>query len=652
MSRMHRTATVFLGFTLLASAAFAATREERGSLILENVPAQDTARVEQLESYLQGRGAAFVDWLPDGGMLIATRFAEVAQLHRMAGPLAAREQLTFYREPISNAAVPGTASAPGFVFFKDVGGNENSQIYYYNLTDRSTRLITDGKSLHTTAVWSKSGQRVAFAGNGRDGVSYDIYLADLPSSVPPRLIVNGQGKTWYVRDWSPDDRKLLLQNYVSINESYLYLADAVTGVMTPVDAAKERVGIRAAKFAPDGRRVYVASDRDSEFAQLRLIDLTTGAVEVLTGHIPWDIELFDVSADGRYLAYVANIDGVSAVTLLDQQRKSEVSVPIMRAVVSNVSFDRSGARLALTVSSATEPSDVWVLDVGGNALRRWTQSEVGPLDPKTFVDAELIRFPTFDRSNGRARQIPAFVYRPRTPGPHPVVIDIHGGPESQSQPKFNAFTQYLVNALGVAVIEPNVRGSSGYGKTFLQLDNGRLREDAVKDIGALLVWVGLQRDLDSKRVLVMGGSYGGYMTLASLMHYSDRLLGGINSVGISNFVTFLQNTSAYRRDLRRAEYGDERDPRMRAFLQRISPANNAERITRPLLIVQGINDPRVPASESEQMVAKMRGRGGEVWYLAARDEGHGFRKKGNRDFYLQTVAEFIARQIGAPPPAR
>ncbi len=641
---MNRLLALLAGF-LVATTAHAVTREERGSLILENVPPIAHERVAELERYLQSRSASFVDWLPDGGMLISTRFADATQLHRVAGPMMAREQLTFFGEPISRAASPQTATAPGFVFLKDVGGNENAQVYYFDWATRKAQLITDGKSLHANALWSRSGKRLAFVGNGRDGVSYDLYIADLPGNVPPRFVANGMGRTWSVRDWAPDDRSLLMLNCLSINDCYLHIADAVTGTLTPVDAAKEPVSIRAAKFAPDGRRVYVVSDKGSEFAQLRIVDLTTGTTQVITSHIPWDIELFDVSVDGRYVVYVANVDGISAATLVDLSSRNEIAIPVSRSIISDVKFDRTGTRIAFTIESATTQRDVWVMDVTRNAMQRWTKSELGPLDAQTFVDADLIRFPTFDRVGGKPRQIPAFIYRPRGAGPHPVIIDIHGGPEGQATPAFKEFTQYLVNEMGAAVITPNVRGSTGYGRTFLNLDNGRLREDAVKDIGALLVWIGLQRDLDPKRVIVMGGSYGGYMTLASLVHYSDRLLGGVNSVGISNFVTFLQNTSAYRRDLRRVEYGDERDPRMRAFLQRISPLNNAEHITRPLLVVQGLNDPRVPASESEQMVAKIRSRGGEVWYLAAKDEGHGFRKKGNRDVYQRTIAEFIARQL-------
>jgi dipeptidyl aminopeptidase/acylaminoacyl peptidase len=306
--------------------------------------------------------------------------------------------------------------------------------------------------------------------------------------------------------------------------------------------------------------------------------------------------------------------------------------------VSQLRFDRNGKRLAFSAESAQSPRDVYVYDLDRNVIERWTQSEVGLVDANNFVAPELVRYPTFDR-----RMISAYVYRPRTTGPHPVVINIHGGPEGQYQPVFDPFIQFMVQELGIAVIAPNVRGSAGYGKSFLKLDNGALREDSVKDIGSLIVWIGLQPAFDRERVFVMGASYGGYMVLASLAAYSDRLRGGIDHVGISNFVTFLNNTSAYRRHLRRAEYGDERDPRMRAFLSRISPLNRVNAIRRPLLVAQGLNDPRVPASESEQMVALLRSKGGEVWYLLAKDEGHGFRKKSNRDFFHETVAQFLER---------
>jgi dipeptidyl aminopeptidase/acylaminoacyl peptidase len=636
-------------------------RRESGNLVLEGVPPRDPAMSERLGRYLSDRSAKFLDWQPDGTLLVATRFGDVDEVHRVVAPGGSREQLTFNADPITVAQ----ANANGFVYLKDKGGDENSQIYYYRNADRSTRLLTDGKSLNGSPVWAHDGKRLAFHSNARDGVSYDIYIVDAEGSAPPRLAVGGKADTWYPLDWSTDDTKLLLWKYVSINESYLFVADVNTGMVTPLDEEasdsgtdnrkRERrrvdrkndgkVSIRDAKFAPDGRGIFIVSDEDGEFAQLFYYDPVTKEKRPISPDgAQWDVDEFDVSPDGRFIAYVMNEDGRSRLTVIDQQLKLDLAPPgVPQGRITDLRFDHSGKKLAFSAESAQSPRDVFVYDLTKSAVERWTQSEAGPIDTGAFVPAELVHFPTWDRVSGKQRMLSAYLYMPRTPGPHPVLISIHGGPESQYRPGFEPFFQFLVNELGYAVIAPNVRGSAGYGKTFLKLDNGILREDAVKDIGSLLVWIGVQPTLDRDRVAVMGGSYGGYMSLASLVAYSDRLSGGVDVVGISNFNTFLANTSAYRQDLRRQEYGDERDPKMRAYFSRISPFNNSTSIRRPLLVVQGLNDPRVPASESEQMVARVRANGGEAWYLAAKDEGHGFRKKTNRDFYLETVAVFLEK---------
>jgi dipeptidyl aminopeptidase/acylaminoacyl peptidase len=619
-----------------------AVHQERGNLVLEGIPAPDVALAERLERYLHVRQSNFLDWLPDGGMLISTRFGDVDEAHRIAAPLGMREQLTFLAEPVTVARAPQIPGAEGFAYLADRGGDENSQVYYYRFADHAVRRLSDGKSLHGGPVWSKDGKRIAFYGNDRDGVSFDIYIADVAAGTPPRLAISGHNETWYPLDWSADGQKLLVWKYFSVSESYLYIADATSGALTPLEKSNRKIGIRSARFAPDGRGVYVVSDEDGEFAQLHYVDTVTHESRKLTAHIPWDIESFDASADGRYLAYVADVDGKSRLTIVDTEHKLELAPPgIPDGHICEVRFDRAGQRLAFSAESAQSPRDVYVYDPARNATERWTRSEVGPVDANTFVSADLIRYPTWDRVDGRPRMISAYLYQPRSAGPHPVLINIHGGPESQYRPDFDAFTQFLVNELGYVVIAPNVRGSEGYGKSFLALDNGVLREDAVRDIGSLLVWIGLQKDLNRDRVVVMGGSYGGYMALASLAAYNDRLRGGIDVVGITNFVSFLTGTAAYRRDLRRAEYGDERDPKMRGYLSRISPLTNAASIRRPLFVVQGLNDPRVPPEESQQLVARIRADGGEVWYLGAKDEGHGFHKKSNRDFYMQTAAMFL-----------
>jgi dipeptidyl aminopeptidase/acylaminoacyl peptidase len=613
--------------------------QERGNLVLEGIPAGDPALRARLERYLHARQATFLDWLPDGAMLVATRLGDVEQVHRIAAPLGMREQLTFYPEPVSVARAPQAAGASGFAFLKDEGGDDDAQVYYCDLAEHTTRALTSGKSVHGSLTWSQDGKHLAFYGNDRDPASFDVYVTDLAGAGAPRLLVSAHDETWYPLDWSPDDRKLLLWKYYSVSESYLYVADAASGAVTPLEKSSRKIGIHGARFAPDGRGVYVVSDEDGEFAQLRYVDLVTHESRKLTANVPWDIEAFDASSDGRYLAYVANVDGVSHLTIIDNTQKLTLSPPgVLEGRIANLRFDRVGHRLAFSAGNAQTPRDVYVYDLQKNALERWTRSELGPLDPRTLVAAELVHYPTWDR-----RAISGYVYRPRTPGAHPVLIYFHGGPEQQYRPEFDAFMQFLVNELGYAVIAPNVRGSSGYGKSFMALDNGELREDAVKDVGSLLVWIGLQKELDRDRVAVMGGSYGGYLALASLAAYNDRLRGGIDIAGISNFVTYLSNTAVYRRDLRRAEYGDERDTRMRAFLSRVSPLTNAASIRKPLLIVQGLNDARVPRSESEQLVARIRAGGGDVWYLAAKDEGHGFKKQANREVYLSTAALFLER---------
>jgi len=353
---------------------------------------------------------------------------------------------------------------------------------------------------------------------------------------------------------------------------------------------------------------------------------------------------FELSPNGEWLAFSVNEDGISKLHLWKTATREEVALPELPiGQVFGVEFSPDSGKLAMGIGSPQTPGDVYVLEIASGKLERWTYSEVGGLDSSKFIMPELIHYETFDKVNGKPRKIPAFYYKPAGDGPFPVLIDIHGGPEAQARPFFHSVRQLYLNEFGVAILTPNVRGSSGYGKSYLKLDNDYLREDSVKDIGKLLDWIEKRPELDSERVMVYGGSYGGYMVLACMTHFNDRLRGAIDVVGISNFVTFLENTREYRRDLRRVEYGDERDPEMREFLNKISPTTNAHKITKPLYIAQGLNDPRVPASEAEQIAAAVRKNGGEVWYLLAKDEGHGFSKKRNRDVYTAVTALFIQR---------
>jgi dipeptidyl aminopeptidase/acylaminoacyl peptidase len=625
------------------------------SISVQGVPPIPTRSVEDLLPYENLRAALLSDWHPtERRLLIRTRFAESPQIHEVAMPMGARAQLTFYRDPASEGHYrPGRPDQ--IVYALNEGGAENFQLFLLDRKTGRARRFTDGTHRYTSPVWSRDGKLLAYASNARNGRDMDVYVADPATPGSERRIAEVQG-SWSPLDWSADNRRVLLSEYVSINEAYLHWVDAAGGevhTITPRNARKEdpTVAYDGGKWSPDGRSVYTSSDKDSEHLRLVRLDLATGASTVLSGDVPWDVEQLDLSDDGRRLAFFTDEDGVSRLHLLDATTGAPLPSPELPAGVSGALLFRPGSHeVAFDLSSARSPSDVYSYDLDTRRLERWTASEAGGLNPEVFPLPELIHYPTFDSAakNGPRRTIPAFVYRPdasRFKGRRPVYVSIHGGPESQARPLFLGSMNYLMDELGVALIYPNVRGSSGYGKSYLKLDNGRLREDSVKDIGALLDWIATQPDLDPTRVMVAGGSYGGYMSLAVMTFYSDRLACGWDTVGISNFVTFLQNTQGYRQDLRRAEYGDERDPQMRAFLEGIAPVNRAKQITKPLLVSQGANDPRVPLAESDQIAAAVKSNGVPVWYLVAKDEGHGFGKKTNTDYQRAVLFEFIRKYL-------
>ncbi len=631
----------FIIFLLLTPVLLAAANKRQvGNLILEDMPEIPSRIVERMNQYQNVRSAGFVDWDPSGeGMLIATRFAETTQLHYVARPDGARRQLTFFPEPVSYATFCPDPTRQLYLLVKDTGGNEFYQIHAADRRSGRFHLLTDGKSRHEFNVWNKKGSRFIFTSTRRNGKDNDLYLAETERPNDAKLLLTVEG-TWSALDWSDDDRYVLLGEYLSVTESRHYLLEVETGIRRQLHEGQTAAyGQAAFLHRPDGNPVGIVytSDESSEFQRLTVMDLQSGKKELLSAEIPWDITDFALSEDGHLLAFVSNEGGLSKLHLLEMTSRQPLPVaPTPVGVVYGLRFDPPGRRLALSINTPQTPGDVFVLDVASGQFTRWTYSEAGGLNPETFVLPTIVEYPSFD-----GRKIPALYYAPaQTSSPTPVIINIHGGPEAQSMATFSSTIQYWVNELGIAVLLPNVRGSTGYGKTYVSLDNGYLREDAVKDIGALLDWVARQPALDANRVAVYGGSYGGYMVLASMAHYNDRLKCGVNIVGISNFVTFLESTQEYRRDLRRVEYGDERDPQMRRFLQDISPTNNAHKITKPLFVAQGKNDPRVPYTEAEQIVATMRKNGQTVWYLLALDEGHGFRKKNNRDTFHHAMTYF------------
>jgi dipeptidyl aminopeptidase/acylaminoacyl peptidase len=629
-------------------------RKHVDNRVTENLPDIPDALVERLSRYQNTRSASVAGWTRDGCLLVSTRFAETNQVHRVCQPLGMREQLTFYPEPVGGLRpAPAQAARDGFWFTRDAGGDEFSQLYWFDAQTRGTTLLSDGKrSRNSGALPSRDGALLAWSSTARNGVDTDVWVRDNRGG-QARAVVT-EGGSWHPLDFSPDGKRLLVARYVSASETHPGEVDLDSGKLTlfPVDGGKAAFGGFA--YAPDGEGVYFVSDepvddKPSEFLSLRYHDPASGRLDIVSAGIPWDVEDFEISDDGRHLAYTSNEDGIGKLHVLALPGRTPVALPELPVgVIGDLGFSPDGNRIALTLHAATSPGDAYVIDLAGRSLERWTRSEVGGLDAAKFVAPTLVRYPSFDQVDGKPRTIPAFYYRPAKAaagGRHPVVINIHGGPEGQALPIFNPGFQYLLNELSVAVLVPNVRGSSGYGKSYLALDNAALREDSVKDIGALLDWIARQPELDSSRVGVTGGSYGGYMVLGSLLHYSDRIRAGVDVVGISDFTTFLTNTEDYRRDLRRAEYGDERDPAMQAVFDRISPLKNAAKINVPLFVAQGRNDPRVPYTEAEQIAAAVRGNGQPVWFLMFDDEGHGFRKKRNSNYFNAASVLFWQRYL-------
>lgn len=611
------------------------------NLVIDGVPAIPVSLPADVRRYTEARAASLSDWHPTRReMLISTRFGNTAQVHLVRMPLGARTQLTFFDEPVGGASFdPKDGSY--FVFGRDVGGNEFNQLYRYDVATGQVTLLTDGgRSQNGGVTWSRAGDRIAYGSTRRNGADRDLYVMDPANPSTDRRVLEVTGGGWSVLDWSPDDRQMLVIQYISVNQSFLWLVDVATGAKTALmPPAADTVAYGGAEFAADGRGVYLTTDKSGEFQQLAYVDLTSKTLTVLSQAIPWDVDEFDVSPDGRLVAFVTNDAGISKLHLLDAATKrirSSAGIPV--GILFGLRWHRNGHDLGFTLGTARSPGDAYSIDVRTGALTRWTDSELGGMIAGDLPVPTLIRW-----TAGDGREITGFLYRPpaRFTGPRPVIISIHGGPEGQSRPGFLGRDNYFLVELGAAVIQPNVRGSTGYGKTFVKLDNGMKRMDAVADIGALLDWIARQPDLDAAHVMVTGGSYGGFMTLAVATTFNDRITCALDVVGISNFNTFLKNTESYRRDLRRVEYGDERDSAMAAYFDRTAPLNNAGRITKPLFVVQGLNDPRVPHTEAEQMVARVKQNGSPVWFLMANDEGHGFRKKGNRDYQFYATVLFV-----------
>lgn len=613
------------------------------SLVLEHIPAIPVTIAQKAAPYTESRAATLLDWTPgQKSVLISTRFGATRQVHQVLQPMGARTQLTFFPDRVSSAIYP--PHDPSWVLLvKDEGGNEFYQFYRFDTATGAITLITDGKSRNLGPVFRPDAGALAFTSTRRNGNDVDIWVEDPREPGSARLLAQFAGGGISVADWSHDGKTIAAVDERSINDSTIYLIDAKTGEKRAITPTSGQVSWSSPRFSVDGKDLFVLTDKGSEFQRLCRLSFEGQSGACVSAKIPWDVEEFDLSSDGKLVAFTTNEDGIGKLHIVSLANGAELPVPALPAgVIDGLHIRRGSHDVGFTLTTPSQPDDVYSVNADTAELDRWTASETGGVSLKTAQPPRLIHWKAADGVT-----ISGFLYpsNARFTGKRPVMISIHGGPEGQSRPTFGGTINYYTEEMGITVIEPNVRGSTGYGKTYTLLDNGMKRQDSVHDIGALLDWVATQPDLDRDRVVVTGGSYGGFMTLSVATQYDARIRCTVEVVGISNLRTFLEHTSGYRRDLRRAEYGDEREPAMRDFMEKTAPANLTQNVTKPMFMIVGFNDPRVPISESQQFKAKLEAQQTPVWFLMAKDEGHGFVKKPNRDFQFYATIAFLQANL-------
>jgi dipeptidyl aminopeptidase/acylaminoacyl peptidase len=621
------------------------------ALAIEGMPPIPARIATAMAPYGRSRSATFRDWHPTRReMIVITRLGDSDQIYRVAAPGAPLVQLTSVEGGLGGgqrdryAATWQQATGNAVLYQNDLKGNERYQHYRLDLATGETTMITDGASRNLLGAWSRKGDRLAYTSTRRNDRDFDLYVVDPADKATDRLVAELEGQADAV-EWIADDSAVLVEQRLSATLANLWRVDVSTGaktLLTPAGFEPLRAG--GASLARDGRSLFITTSASSDFLRLARLDVATGAVTPITDDAGGDVEEVVLSPDGAVLAFTVNEDGQSRLRLLDAVTGRERPAPSLEpGVITGLSWHRNGVDLAFNYQSPRTPGDVYSVDTTTRAVVRWTVGETGGLDPATLATPEIARWQSFD-----GLRISGVLYRPpaRFTGRRPVMINIHGGPENvQARPTYIGRSNYFLNEMGVAIIYPNFRGSWGFGRRFRDLDNGVLRDHTTRDIGALLDWIKSRPDLDPDRVMITGASFGGYLTLTSFVTYNDRIRCAFAGFPISNIVTQIESLEPSRRDGRRSEYGDERDPAVRDFLLKVAPVTNADRIRKPLFLAHGKNDPRVPVTESEQMAAAVRKNGVPLWFVVADDEGHGFARQANSAFLLHAWAWFMEQYL-------
>lgn len=609
------------------------------NLEVVGVPPVPASLVSDVAPYTQTYGLPLAGWDPVKREIWLKGLSSVTWISKVKSPGTSPETSSIY---IQSPGIYDVYFQPQYKYLaytKDTDGNETFQLYMYEINGGDSKQLSDGKSRNTEPVWSNAGDQIVYSSSplGADGVNLRVLNPFQPKT--DRLLVQSSGSYLKAFAWSPDDKQVVFCDFLSNTASTLWLIEVSSGNKVLLSPRTDEVEFYDyPQFTKDGKGVLVLTDHDSDVRRIARIDLTSHKFTYVPSGSRWDVDEFQVSPDGKTIVFTTNEDGISRLHLFDVITSKEILAPATPlGVISDLKWHSNSTDLAFNFKSPRAANDVYAISLQTGKAELWAKSVANGVDPEKFALPELIHWSSFDKCN-----LSGFLYRPpvRFTGKRPVIIDIHGGPEEQYRPTFGYEHNYFLNELGVVKIYPNVRGSSGYGKKFLQLDNGLRREDAIKDIGALLDWIKTQPDLDADRVMVEGASYGGYLALSTAYVYSDRIRGAISDSGISNLATFVERTEGWRRGLQRSEFGDERDRKMKEFMERVAPVNNASKIKKPLLMIQGQNDPRVPVTEMTKLVGATKERI-PVWYVLAKNEGHGFTQLNNRNYRLYATILFV-----------
>jgi dipeptidyl aminopeptidase/acylaminoacyl peptidase len=609
------------------------------------VPPIPKSLAKAVQPYSQAYGLPLAGWDPTKREIWLKGISSATWVSRIKEPGAPPAASTIYIQSSGIYDIYFQPKGKYLAFTRDAEGNETFQLYLYDIAGRKAAQLSDGKSRNTEPVWSNAGDKIVYSSTPTGDLGVNLRLIDPADPTSDRLLAKSSGNYFKAYDWSPDDKQIVFCDFTFNTAGALWLVDVESGKKSLLAGSSERPEfLDFAQFSKDGKGVYAVTDHDSDVRRLAYIDLASRKFTYIPSDSHWDVDESQLAPDGRTMAFTTNEEGLSHVHLFDLATQNEKAITtIPRGIISDLKWHANSNDLAFNFRSFRTPNDVYSVNILSGKVDYWATSFNNRLNADDFAKPELVHWTTFDK-----RTLSGFLYRPPAKflGKRPVIIDIHGGPEEQFRPGFNDEENYFINELGVAKIYPNVRGSSGYGKVFAHLDDGLHREDAVKDIGTLLDWIKTQPGLDADRVLVQGGSYGGFLALSAACRYGGRIRGTISESGISDLASFIERTEGWRRGLQRAEFGDERIPKIREFMEHTAPLNNTGKIRTPLLIIHGANDPRVPATQAASIVAATKDRV-PVWYILAKDEGHGFSLQSNRDYKLYAsilfVKEFLLR---------